>query len=249
MFGSYVPLSDFLRSPESALFCYPDTLLSDDRILEIKNLGVTGVYRFGAKRVGNWQCLGIGYCGAVLLVQTQKQVAALKVRRTDAPQESFEREAKGLAIANKSQVGPQLIAHTQNFLLMGYAAGQPLGEWLSKSQSRDTALQVIRDLLHQAFRLDQAGIDHGNLRCVTSHVVVNDNQPTLLDFSSVSCDRRPANVTTLTQGLFWGTVIAQKMKDIGISPNKENCIQQLRAYKQLPNFNNFNSLLSLLESP
>ena len=246
MFGRFIPLPDFLYQSASTLLCYPATELTQERIDELASLDVAGVYDFGSKRIGQWHCLGVGYCGLVLLVQFRGRTAALKVRRIGAPKDSFEMEAQGLAIANQTQVGPQLLAHTPNFLVMSYASGQPISDWLSEAPSRNIVLKVTQNLLTQAYRLDQAGLDHGNLRCVTRHVVVEDNQSTVLDFSSASCDRRCANVTTLTQGLFWGTVIAQQMKDIGISPKKENCIKQLRQYKQAPNFNNFEALLNLL---
>ncbi|MEM6450114.1 MAG: serine/threonine protein kinase [Cyanobacteria bacterium P01_D01_bin.105] len=265
VFGEPVSLHNFLRAPTDSLLCYPATKLDTEciveRIHEIKALNIEGVYCFGPKQINHWSCLGLGYCGLVLLVQCQGRVAALKVRRTDAPQNSFALEAQGLAIANRAQVGPQLFADSRNFLLMDYAIGQALDEWLLKGQSRDAALCVITRLLEQAFRLDQAGIDHGNLRCVTHHVVVHHKQPrlyqsrlyqsrlyqpVLLDFSSVSTRRRPANVTTLAQGLLWGTVIARYLKETGIEVDRQTCIQQLRAYKRSPTLNNFKRLLKLL---
>lgn len=244
--GNLVLRPDFLRSDAFSLLCYPSTNLSAERIGELEQLGIVGFHCFGPKHIHRWRCLGMGYCGLVLLVQLQGQVAALKVRRTDAPQDDFEAEASGLAIANQTQVGPSLIAHTQNFLLMDYAPGQPLSQWLSKTPRRDIALRATRDLLAQAFRLDQAGIDHGNLRCVTNHVVINNHQPTILDFSSASFYRRAANVTTMMQGLFWGTVIAQQMQSIGLCIDKESSIQQLRRYKKAPRLDNFERLLDLL---
>ena len=174
-------------------------------------------------------------------------MAALKVRRTDAPQDTFAREAQGLSVANQAQIGPQLLAHTSNFLVMDYADGLLLSEWLATVPSRRVAHRVLCDLLRQAFSLDRAGIDHGNLRCVTQHVIIdNHHRPTMLDFSSASVFRRAANVTTLTQGLFWGTVVAQQLKQIGIALNKESGIEQLRRYKQHPNYNSFEDLLNLL---
>lgn len=244
--GELISLSGFLQTDARNLLCYPATSLSDERIRELASLNITGIYNFGPKQINRWHCLGLGYCGVVLLVQCRDRLAALKVRRMDAPQKTFEQEVYGLAQANGVQVGPQMLGHTPNFLVMGYAEGPLLSEWLAEMPTCELTLSVVTNLLKQAFRLDQIGLDHGNLRCVTSHVVVCDGQPTLLDFSSVSFERRAANVTTLVQGLFWGTVIARQMKAIGISLDKEHCIQQLRRYKRYPNLNNFEALLNLI---
>ncbi|MFK8186681.1 MAG: hypothetical protein AB8B99_25170 [Phormidesmis sp.] len=245
--GELISLSDFLQSGARKLLCYPAVSLDEGRRRELLTLGVTGIYNFGPKQIAQWHCLGLGYCGLVLLVRWHDRLAALKIRRMDAPQESFELEAKGLAQANEVQVGPRIFAFTTNFLVMDYATGQPLSEWLSVKPTRSDALDIMRHVLAQAFRLDQVGMDHGNLRCVTHHVVVSDRkQPMLLDFSSVSFQRRAANVTTLAQGLFWGTVIARQLKALGISPHKDSCIQQLRSYKQKPTSNNFEALLEVV---
>ena len=241
----FVSLPEFLNGSARSLISYPDLNLSAERLQEIKTLNVTGIYSFGAKRINRWYCLGLGYCGLVILVQYQGRMAALKVRRTDAPQASFEKEAQMMAIANRAQVGPQLLAHTDNFLVMDYAAGLPIGVWLTKTAKREQAISIVFDLMHQAFRLDQIGLDHGNLRCVTEHVVV-DSSPIILDFSSASNQRRAANVTTLVQGLLWGTAIAQYLQNLDILVDREQCIQQLRAYKKAPNLNSFKNVLALL---
>lgn len=243
-----VPLTQILKSQHQRLLTYPDQQVGCDRISELADLGITAIYDWGPKQVQSWHCLGLGYCGLVLLVQHQGHLAALKVRRTDAPQPSFTHEASVLALANTHHIGPRIRDHSNNFLLMDHVSGQPLLKWLQRQQGleKDSVQRLLTQLLHQAFCLDQAGIDHGNLRCVTAHVMITAQQPILLDFSSASTARRPANVTSLTQGLFWGTTIARWLVPKWFQPDKHQCIDCLRQYKRHPTASTFKQLLDLL---
>lgn len=243
-----IPLAEVLQSPHQRLLAYPDDRVGCDRISALSDLGITAIYDWGPKQIQGWHCLGLGYCGLVLLVQCQGQQIALKVRRTDASRPSFAQEASMLTLANTHQVGPQLLGNSPNFLLMDHVVGQPLLAWLQSAPAltRTTLKAQLIQLLWQAFQLDQAGLDHGNLRCVTAHSIVTTQGPVLLDFSSASTTRRPANVTSLTQGLFWGTTVASLLVPHWFRPNKQHCIEKLRHYKRHPTKENFHRLLNLL---
>ncbi|KAI9131694.1 serine/threonine protein kinase [Acaryochloris sp. CCMEE 5410] len=246
-----VPLAEILQSPQQRLLAYPDERVGCDRISELSDLGITAIYDWGPKQIQGWHCLGLGYCGLVLLAQHQDQQIALKVRRADASRPSFAQEASMLTLANTHQVGPQLLGSSPNFLLMDHVVGQPLLVWLQSFQAlTHTTLQSqLTQLLWQAFQLDQASLDHGNLRCVTAHSIVTTQGPVLLDFSSASTTRRPANVTSLTQGLFWGTTVASLLVPHWFHPDQQHCIERLRHYKHHPTSENFQRLLDLLFDP
>ena len=243
-----VPLNEFLRTPQQTLLTYPQASLTANRIAELQALGVTAIYDWGPKQIQRWRCLGLGYCGLVLLVEYQGQYAALKVRRSDAPRKSFAHEAAMLTLANAHHIGPQLLNVSANYLLMDYVAGQPLCNWLQLNTTLDISRvqNMLSQILQQAFRLDQVGLDHGNLRCVTAHTMVTPTQAVILDFSSASTSRRPANVTSLTPGLCWGTTIASLLVPHWISPDQEQCIDCLRQYKHDPSQHKFDQLLSIL---
>lgn len=174
-----VPLAEILQSPQQRLLAYPDERVGCDRISELSDLGITAIYDWGPKQIQGWHCLGLGYCGLVLLAQHQDQQIALKVRRADASRPSFAQEASMLTLANTHQVGPQLLGSSPNFLLMDHVVGQPLLVWLQSFQAlTHTTLQSqLTQLLWQAFQLDQASLDHGNLRCVTAHSIVTTQGP------------------------------------------------------------------------
>jgi putative serine/threonine protein kinase len=295
--------TDLLAYPQGA-DCDPCALQARRQALQA--LGISAVYRWGPKQVHGWPCVGLGYCGLVVLVkyakiaqaesqakqqanqQTEQQkvamakpskgiepppqkIAALKIRRTDAPQATLRTEAALLSLANQHHIGPQLLASTDDFLLMDYVDGLPLIPWMQSFSSvaaqqtgrefseRETSQnfldsqtlihQRLRQLLQQAFQLDQLGLDHGNLRCVTGHVIITEAQAVLLDFSSASQTRRAANVTSLTQGLFWGTAIAPHLVPQWIAPNREQSILALRQYKHSPTQEHFEALLQQLFKP
>ncbi|WP_299493473.1 serine/threonine protein kinase [Acaryochloris sp. IP29b_bin.137] len=246
-----VPLAEVLQSPQQRLLAYPDDRVGCDRISELADLGITAIYDWGPRQVQGWHCLGLGYCGLVLLAQCQGEQVALKVRRTDASRASLTHEATMLTLANTQKIGPRLLGNSPNFLRMDYVKGHPLLAWLQSplALSRVTLQSHLTQLLWQAFQLDQAGLDHGNLRCVTAHSIVTTQGPVLLDFSSASKTRRLANVTSLTQGLFWGTTIAPLLVPLWFQPNKQYCIERLRHYKHHPTLDNFQRLLDLLFDP
>ncbi|WP_264326811.1 hypothetical protein [Romeriopsis navalis] len=241
-----VSLEQFLHSPARSLLTYPQSELAAARIDELQALGITKIYNYGAVRLQHWHCLGLGYFGLVLLVEYQGQLTALKVRRSDASRASFEQEAAMLRLANTKQIGPKLQGVSQDFLLMDYVAGPLFVNWLKADviDNVQTVHDLVLNLLQQAFQLDQLGLDHGNLRCVTAHVIVSNNQPILLDFSSASTTRRPANITTLIQGLFWGTSLVPLLQQYGLQLDRETAIPLLRSYKQQPSAENFEQLLN-----
>lgn len=236
------------------LLAFPEaeSEMFDQRVNWLQAQGVTAIYNYGPKQIDGFQALGLGYGGLVLLVQQGDRQLALKLRRTDGPQASFQGEAEAITTANRCQIGPQLIAHSDDCLLMEYLPGPKFIDWLHAPATRQSATTfkqtstVIQQLLTQAFRLDQAGLDHGDLRCVTEHVHIETTaqgyRPVVIDFGKASRDRRAANVTTLTQGLFLSTTIARTiserfagtMLDCQQQPRRSQLIDLLRAYKNNP---------------
>jgi predicted Ser/Thr protein kinase len=199
---------------------------------QLQRLGITRLYSYGEQRIGAVQVIGLGYCGVVILGDWQGQRVAVKIRRSDASRASLDEEAAHLTVANRVGIGPRLWAASADCLVMEYLDGPSLPAWIREHPGAIAPL--LQNLLHQAHRLDQQGLDHGNLRCVTEHVRVQGAQPVLLDFSSASTHRRPANLTTLTQGLFWGTAIANTIALAHPLPERDRLIPLLRRYKHDP---------------
>ncbi|MEO0869751.1 MAG: hypothetical protein AAFY17_15200, partial [Cyanobacteria bacterium J06642_11] len=241
-------LEQFWHSPARQLLAYPsgdaDTLMY--RWEELQSFGVEAIYAHGPETLAGLNILGVGYCGVVLRVLHQGHSRVLKVRRDPAPQASLAVEAMMLRQANTVAVGPQYIAHSDNFLLMDYVDGPMLVDWLQTSQCAEAVYKVVFALIHQAYRLDQIGVDHGDLRCITAHALVLSTGPVLIDFSGASLERRLANVTTLVQGLLISTHIAKLLCPWFPHVHKVELIEQLRCYKQQSSLITLNRLLEYL---
>lgn len=242
-------LEQFWQSPIRQLLAYPggDETVLVRRWAELNTLGIETIYSYGSEALVGLRILGMGYCGVVLRVRHQGCDRVLKVRREPASQPSLATEAKMLVRANGVGVGPQYVAHTDNLLLMEYIVGPRLMDWLQCPRSVEIVREVVFQLIHQAYRLDQAGLDHGDLRCITAHGLVQDNAPVLIDFGGASVDRRPANVTTLVQGLFISTQIAKLLRPWFSKVNKTELIEHLRCYKQQPSRLFLSQLLTYLK--
>ena len=243
-------LDQFWRSSARQLLAYPS---GDDSVLnrrwqELQTYNLDAIYSYGPQTLACLDILGLGYCGVVLRVCYQGQDRVLKIRREPAPQTSLSTEAIMLMRANAVDVGPQHIAHSDNFLLMDYVDGPMLVDWLRQTESRsaEAICKVVVQLIHQAYRLDQLGLDHGALRCITAHALVNSTKPVLIDFSGASLNRRPANVTTLVQGLFISTQISRLLQPWFLEVNQSELIRHLRMYKQQPSLGQLNLLLTYL---
>lgn len=240
-------LPQFMAHSSGGLLAFPhgEPAILAQRLSWLQAEDVTAVYNYGSKSIAGFNVLGVGYAGLVLLVQQYGRLLALKLRRTDGPQDSFHREAEAIATANPLNIGPQLISYSDDCLLMDYLPGPNLIDWLhSPAATLGETWSIIHLLLDQAFHLDQAGLDHGDLRCVTEHVRIETigqgHRPVIIDFGKASRDRRPANVTTLTQGLFLSTTVARTISerfsgtalDCQTAPRRSQLIELLRHYKR-----------------
>lgn len=213
---------------------------------ELQQHQIASIYAAGPRRVAGIPVLGLGYGGLVILVKHQEQMRVLKIRRTDAGQTSLCREAAALSRANEASIGPRLVAHSSNFLIMDYLVGPAYYHWLRTVPPLPTLKANLRQLLAQARQLDRLGLDHGELRCVSSHVVATQRGPAILDFGSASFQRRPANLTQLVQGLWIGTRLAEQLRPRFAHVEKSALVHRLRAYKQQPNSATFEALLQYL---
>lgn len=247
----YWPIATLLASPYAPLLAYPhsDRTTQHQRLDILSQLGIAGIYTAGPKRWEQIPILGMGYRGVVLLghapaFNPTNGHVAVKLRRQDAVPETLKREAQMLQWANTIGVGPKLYGQHPDVLVMAHCAGQPLGQWLSQVPSPEQVQGAIAQILHQAYQLDRLGLDHGELRCITEHVQIGPVRPTvtILDFGSASGDRRPANVTTVTQGLFIGTRLAPQLARIFPCLVRDRLIRSLRTYKQRPSLETLRAL-------
>lgn len=219
------------------------------RLKELKKLGVKAVEFTGEKIAFDVPVLGKGCVGIVVAAHTDTGKAALKVRRVDADRAGMQREAQMLRRANALDVGPTLLDATENFLLMDFVEGTLLPQWVEALRGRGTRhriRRVLRSVLEQCWRLDEAGLDHGELSRAPKHVIIDENDcPHLLDFETASVNRRVSNVTSICQYLFIGSQAAKMIKRKLGGVDRKELIKALRNYKQDRTRKSFEKILGV----
>lgn len=221
--------------PYVRVLCYPtgDPREAESRVEELEGLGVSAVEFSGGKEVSGLRVLGKGCVGLVVKAFLGREEAALKIRRVDADRPDLAKEASMLRAANEEGVGPRLLGFTRNFLLMEFVEGKPIVEWVEGLRDGEKELKrALRKLLLDCFKLDKRGLDHGELSRAHKHVLVDGaGNPTILDFESASAGRRPSNLTSICQFLFFRSEVSGKIASTLGSPPAEKLKGALRAYK------------------
>ena len=129
---------------------------------------------------------------------------------------------------------------------MQFVEGNLLPEWLEKCRSKTRLRKVLREILEQCWRLDEAGLDHGELSHAPKHIIVDSvDEPFIVDFETASLNRKPSNVTSITQFLFISGAVAEKVvRKIG-EKDKNAIIEALRRYKAERSRRSFEEILKV----
>jgi putative serine/threonine protein kinase len=231
-----VPIGNLNVEPYASVLCYPKASEAElqSRFMELRGHGVKAVELAGKASAFNVPVLGKGFVGIVVIAHLDGKRVAMKIRRGDADRLGLQHEGQMLAKANSVQVGPKLIGVSKNFLLMQLIDGALLPAWLGAHKETADVCGVLKDVLEQCWRLDNVGLDHGELNKAPKHIIVDEQRkPWIVDFETASVDRKPANVTSVCQFLFTGhgavaSVVAETLGEI----NRDELISALRRYKK-----------------
>jgi putative serine/threonine protein kinase len=240
-------IEELVEEPYLSIVCYPQGSRAEfgKRIKELRKLDVTALEFAGTKQVLNVPVLGKGCVGLVVLAHRKDEKVALKIRRVDADRPTMLGEAELLKKANAIGVGPELLGVSRNFLLMQFVDGVLLPDWLERKKAQAKVRRMLREILEQCWRLDENGLDHGELSHAPKHVIVDKKgKPVIVDFETSSLNRKPSNVTSACQFLFVGSETAKKMAQILGEIDKEAIIQALRRYKKSRMHENFTGVLA-----
>ncbi len=245
-----VPVNLLTSEPYIHVLCYPssDTEEASRRVEELSRLGVVRVIFEGRTKIGSLGLLGKGCVSLVVKAEDAGRLYALKIRRTDANRPSMHREADLQRLANEVDVGPKLHIVSDNFILMDIAEGESITSWirgLKGSGSTARLRDVLREVLSQSFKLDQAGLDHGELSNLEKHVYVG-HKVIMLDFETASLNRRVSNVTSALQNLFVGGSQAKKVRRMLRLKEVQPIIKAVRLYKEERSVKRFEDLLQEL---
>jgi len=235
------------EEPYASILCYPRVSDAElqNRLGELREHGVKAVEFAGKTSAFNVPVLGKGFVGIVIIANLDGQRVALKIRRVDADRLGLQHEAQMLAKANSVQVGPRLMGVSKNFLLMQLIDGNLLPNWLDAHKEKELVRSVLTGILEQCWRLDNIGLDHGELSKAPKHLIVDKAQkPFIVDFETASVNRKPANVTSVCQFLFTsrGAVVRAVAEVLGERNNAE-IISALRIYKADRARENFDRVL------
>jgi len=225
---------------------YSDSEEASKRLEELAGLGISEIIPTGETFIGGYAVLGKGCTSIVTLVMSSYGKVALKIRRLDSNRESCASEARILREANEIGVGPRLLQDTDNFLLMEFIDGTRISSWLPariEEGRLETVAEVLKEVLEDCYRLDIAGIDHGQLVSAGKHIIVrSDGKPVILDFESASTIRKAANVTSVSHYFLLGSKIADRLR-LALGLERDIIIDCLREYRWNTNRDSFEDLL------
>ena len=242
-----VSIERLSEEPYASIICYPRSKRRElkKRLKELRKLSVVKLEFIGEKQTFNVSILGKGCVGIVTIAYRNGEKAALKIRRVDADRASMQMEANMLKKANSVSVGPKLLGVSQDFLLMQFIQGDLFPQWLKKQRSKGKIRRALREVLEQCWRLDKAGLDHGELSHAPKHIIVNiENLPTIVDFETASLNRKPSNVTSTCQFLFINGTVAQNVAE-RLGEKNKSMIKVLRDYKRNRTRENFERVLKV----
>jgi len=233
------------------IICYPkytsDEL--DKRLEEMRSLRITAIEFAGESKIFDLPIQGKGCVSIVVQAYTDSCKVALKIRRTDADRSGMTHEATMLQLANSVNVGPKLLDLTRNFLVMEFVDGLLPRRWiqnLDQNRAADRIRSVLRDLMEQCWRLDELGLDHGELSRASKHAMINaEDRPYILDFETASLNRRVSNVTSICQYLFLRSELAETVRKNLSKVKDEDLIDSLRIYKRDRSRQRFEEILEL----
>jgi putative serine/threonine protein kinase len=246
--GEVVSLKALREMKHGQVLCYPrcEQEELERRLKELERLGVQALEFTGEKSVFDVPVLGKGCVGIVVVAYPNSGRAALKIRRVDADRKGMFHEGEMLKRANAVDVGPKLLEISENFLLMELIEGSHFPDWiesLGEKEVQSRVRLVLKDVLEQCYRLDDAGLDHGELSNAPKHILVGaDDRTYLVDFETASINRRVSNVTSVCQYLLLGSQIAHRVKEKLGKLNEKELVNALRTYKQKSTRENFEKI-------
>lgn len=244
--ANLITIEQLHEEPYASIICYPRTSKADlrNRLKELQTLGVSALEFSGEKLIFGKSILGKGCVGIVTLACVKGRKVALKIRRVDADRAKMQREAQLLKKANSVRVGPKLLGVSRNFMLMRFVDGNLLPDWFQKKPNEARTRKIVHEILEQCFRLDEIGLDHGELSHAPKHVIIDGkDKPFIVDFETASLNRRPSNVTSMCQFLFLSSEVGTQATEILGKVDREAILDALRRYKLDRSYENFQSVL------
>ena len=140
----------------------------------------------------------------------------------------IEHEAAILLRLNKKRIGPNLLLHTEKYLVMEFIEGVSLEEFVKKAPKKK-AINALLDVLDQMKTLDDLGITKEEMAHPQKHIIIA-KKPVLIDFERAHFALKPSNLTQFCQYLT-STNLSELLRGKNINIDKEKLIGLAKAYK------------------
>ncbi|MBS7620456.1 serine/threonine protein kinase [Candidatus Bathyarchaeota archaeon] len=246
----FIPIENILKSKAAPLICYPrfDEKEAEERLRELETLRVDGIELRGRHSLNGLPILGKGKTSIVTAACFNGRLVALKMRRTDSSRCSMDHEAEKLRLANLVNVGPRLLVSSNNFIIMEFVEGEYFQDWLLRLESsqKRTLARIMKNLMQQARKLDEIGLDHGELSRAPKHIIIKGECPVIIDFESASLMRKPSNLQSLINYFYFNKKNRETIGRLLHIPQKRQLTELLKKYKDSKNEENYESLIKLL---
>lgn len=152
--------------------------------------------------------------GVWLVEKNGKKFAAKCEHEKSYRKQMLEREVLQLKMANEAGVGPALIDSSAEarIIVMQFVDGVTLHAFIAQCEDKKLMLRVVDELFAQAKKLDDAGIDHGQLGGKLANILVDKKKRVwIIDFEKASYVRKTHNTAQLKHALFEGSTPPSKM--------------------------------------
>ncbi len=182
----------------------------------------------------NLKYLARGHRSIVYTARFNGRIVAVKKRRIDIDVSNhLLNEAGILKKLNKHKIGPKIYHGGRDMIVMEYAKGDRILEWLEKNRgNKKLVKKMINELLRQCRVMDKMKIEKKEMHKPLKHVIIG-KKLTLIDFERARIKEKPGNVTQASQFLIR---LGMMRRDI----------KALRDYKKEQSERNFNVLKRLL---
>ncbi|MBN1377491.1 phosphotransferase [Candidatus Woesearchaeota archaeon] len=155
-------------------------------------------------------------------------------------------EAEFLKRLNKNKIGPELYDYDKNNnrIIMEFIEGIPIIEYFEENDKKEI-LKVIEKTLKKLRTLDKTGINKEELTNPYKHIIIQGNNPRLIDFERCSFTEKPKNVTQFLQFLT-SKNIKKILSRKGIDLEKKKIIELSKTYKKTNSKKDFDNVLDYL---
>jgi predicted Ser/Thr protein kinase len=152
--------------------------------------------------------LAAGQSAWIFITSKNKKKYTFKLEKKNSTRRQMvEKETRHLKIANEEKIGFKLVSFDleNRFLIYEYEEGIPFNLWIVKLEMKDKKIleKCLKELEKQAKKLDEIGLDHGQLAGTGSNIIVKENgTPIIVDFEKGSIKRKPHNYNVLKSFLY-----------------------------------------------